>query len=153
MRTTFGGLIALMLLGIYAYAVIFAITVANCISNPECTRLTRADFTDGFAVAMSTVGGLVSALVIAELAVTKPGEAPVARALGAAPTPRATQILKGVTAGYIFVWVLVGAAAFITGVMRHPDVLQTLTDLGRTWLGLAVTTAYAFLGIKPHNSE
>jgi hypothetical protein len=38
---------------------------------------------------MTTVGSLVSALVIAELAITEPGKAPVARALDSAASPRA----------------------------------------------------------------
>jgi uncharacterized membrane protein len=100
---------------------------------------------------MTTVGGLVSALVIAELAITKPGEAPVARALSSDDVPAgvtATRVLIGVTGVYLLVWVLTGLAAYVVGVMWYPAKEQHLTDLGQAWLGLAVAAAYAYFGIS-----
>jgi hypothetical protein len=59
----------------------------------------RNSFTPGFSHAMNLVGGLVSALVIGEVAVTKPGEAPVARAIdGATAAPTLSWTLTMVTA-------------------------------------------------------
>jgi hypothetical protein len=52
------------------------------VGNWEVTTFAAGNFTTGFASTMTTVGGLVSALVIAELAITKPGEVPIARAAG-----------------------------------------------------------------------
>jgi len=148
MKLIFGGLIAVILLALYTYAVQFAISVATCISKAGCSDLTLDSFTGGFASTMTTVGGLVSALVIAELAITKPGEAPVARALDATASPRANKILKVVTGAYLLVWVVVGLAAYVVGNMWYPDKLKPLTDLGQAWLGLAVAAGYAYFGIK-----
>lgn len=149
MKMFFGGLIAVILLGLYVYAVSFAISVVNCIGTVGCTQLTSASFTDGFVTTMTTVGSLVSALVISELAITKPGDAPLARVFLTVSTPKATGALKVVTGIYLLVWVFVGLAAYVTGAMWHPGKLQPLTDVGQAWLGLAVAAAYAYFGIKP----
>src|SRR5262249_4790479 len=104
----------------------------------------------GFSHAMSLIGGLVSALVIAELAVTKPGEAPIARAIGgesAGPTLNWTLTL--VTMIYLGVWGIAGLAADVVGTMWERAEPQPPTDLGQSWLGLAVAAAYSYFGISP----
>jgi hypothetical protein len=124
--------------------------VVMCISTPGCTRYTAASFTQGFSHAMSLIGGLVAALVIAELAITKPGEAPVARAVcGANAGPTLSWTLTIVTAICLLVWVIAGLAAYVVGTMWYPGTLQPLTDLGLSWLGLAVAAAYWYYGISP----
>lgn len=97
---------------------------------------------------MTTLGGLVSALVIAELAVTKPGETPAGRVLNTNPSQKAMTVLKITTIAYLAVWMLFGLLAFIFGYLLLPGVLQPLTDLGQSWLGIAVAAAYAYLGIN-----
>ncbi len=150
MKLLFGGFIAVILLILYEYAVYEAVMVVMCESTPGCTRYTADSFTPGFAHAMSLIGGLVAALVIAELAVTKPGEAPVARALGGASAgPALSWTLTIVTAIYLAVWVFAGLAAYVIGTMWYPSKLQPLTDLGQSWLGLAVAAAYSYFGISP----
>lgn len=153
MRLFFGSGIAVVLLGLYVYAVEFAMSVVNCVTTSGCTSPTAQDFTDGFAGAITTIGGLVSALVIAELAVTEPGTAPVARALGASRSVTAARWLKAVTFLYLAIWVLAGLTAYVIGVMKHPGVLQPLTDTGRSWLGLAVAAGYSYFAINPRARE
>jgi hypothetical protein len=75
MKLLFGGFIAIILLILYEYAVYEAVMVVICLDTPGCVRYTADSFTPGFSHAMSLIGGLVSASVIAELAVTNPGEA------------------------------------------------------------------------------
>ena len=148
-KTIFGGAIAVILLGLYVYAVIAALVITSCLSKGEaCTSYNKDSFTGGMALTMATVGGLVSALVIAELAITKPGESPSARLLNPDPSEKAKSILKFTTFVYLAVWTLFGLLAFIIGFLLHPGVLQPLTDLGQSWLGLAVAAAYAYLGIN-----
>jgi hypothetical protein len=84
MKLLFGGFIAIILLILYEYSVYEGVMVVTCLSTSGCTQYTADSFTPGFSHAMSLIGGLVAALVIAELAVTKPGEAPVARTIGGA---------------------------------------------------------------------
>ncbi len=99
--------------------------------------------------ALSLIGGLVSALVIAELAITEPGKAPVARVLDSDASVSAARFVKIVTGIYLLVWVVAGLTAFVVGYLQHPGVLQPLTDLGQSWLGLAVAAGYAYFGIQP----
>jgi hypothetical protein len=149
MKLIFGGLIAVILLGLYAYALWFAVEVVTCINTQGCTQFTATNFGSGFASTLSTVGGLVSALVIAELAITKPGEAPVARALDTTTGSTTTSnVLRAVTGAYLLVWVALGLTAYVVGAMWYPDSLKPLTDFGQAWLGLAVAAAYAYFGIS-----
>lgn len=148
MQAIFGGVIAAILLGIYLHLIRVAYLVVDCMNTPGCNAFPAAHFSDGMAQALSFVGGLVSALVIAELAATKPGEAPVARALAAGATDRSKFILKVVTAVYILAWIIAGLAAFFIG-LYHPKALPAITSLGQGWLGLAVASSYAYFGIKP----
>lgn len=143
-KLIFGGAIACILLGLYVYLVWSAIAVVACTPQPACL----AGFTKPMASALALIGGLVSALVIAELAITKPGEAPVARAIKDDASAAGKSIIKVLTYGYLAVWTLAGLAAFVVG-LRYPDVLQPLTDLGQSWLGLAVAAGYAYFGINP----
>jgi hypothetical protein len=153
LKAVFGGVIAVILLGLYIYAVWAGIGVVNCASTNGCTELKVSDFTDGFGLALSTIGGLVSALVIAELAITKPGEPPGARALAPNPSDTARSVLTVVSAIYVIAWLGTGLLAFVIGVMQHPNVLVPLTDLGKAWLGLAVAAGYAYFGLNPNNQN
>lgn len=138
-----GGVIAFVLLTLYVYLAWMAISVVGCATPPDC----HASFTKPMAGALALIGGLVSALVIAELAITKPGEAPLSRAVSSSTSPTESTIVKVATFAYLGVWTLVGLAAFVTG-LNYPDELQSLTDLGQSWLGLAVAAGYSYFGIN-----
>jgi hypothetical protein len=143
-KLIFGGLIAFVLLVLYVFLVWSAISVVTS-SNPADFM---ADFTKPMASAMALIGGLVSALVIVELAITKPGDAPVARAITPNDTAGKKTFVRFVVFGYMVVWIITGLAALLIS-LRKPDVLQPLTDLGQSWLGLAVAAGYAYFGITP----
>ena len=147
MQAIFGGVIATILLGIYLHLIRVGYLVADCVSTAGCTKYPIEYFNDGMAQTLAGVGGLVSALVIAELAVTRPGEAPAARALAPDATDRSKTILKIVTAVYILAWVIAGLVAFFVG-LYHPKALPPITSLGQAWLGLAVASAYAYFKIE-----
>ena len=142
MKLIFGGAIALVLLGLYIYSVVFAVMLAE---SPEGGTLNS-----GMLLALTTIGGLVSALVIAQLAVTKPGEAPVVRTLTTAQQGSAATvtIVTWVAWAYVAAWIVLGVIAFVVGAMMYPGKVQSLTDLGQSWLGLAVPAAYAYFGLK-----
>lgn len=98
---------------------------------------------------LTLVGGLVSALVVAELAATKRGENPATRGLDAKASSGVKHLVTVLTGLYLLVWLVAGLSAFVVGFMQHPGVLQPLTDLGQAWLGLAIATVYAYFGINP----
>ena len=142
-RVLFGATIAIILLGLYAYAVIEGIRIA--IFNTSETLGT------GFSYTLETVGGLVSALVVAELAVTRPGDPVGVRSTGAEIDDTAkggkTRLSTIVGTTYVLVWSVIGLAAYVVGAMLYPDRVKPLTDFGQTWLGLAVAGGYAYFGI------
>jgi len=148
MRLLFGGLISVVLLAVYVHLVSLAIKVVNCMAATGCTKYPENYFNEGMAQALSVIGGLVSALVIAELAVAKAGQAPARRILAEDASPLAVRTVTIVSTFYVLVWIGAGLAAFIVG-LYHPMSVPPLTTLGQAWLGLAVSAAYAYFGIKP----
>jgi ABC-type thiamin/hydroxymethylpyrimidine transport system permease subunit len=146
MKAVFGGAVAVVLLGIYVHLLRTAYLIVDCVAQVGCTTAKAADFNDVMTQALSIISGLVSALVIAELAVTKPGDAPVARVLADDASTFAQRTLKIVTVVYVLVWLIAGLVAFMKG-MYHPTVLPAFTNVGQAWLGLAVAAAYAYFGL------
>jgi hypothetical protein len=146
MKLLFGGFIAVMILILYVYAIYEALMVVMCVSTSSCTRFAAENFTPGFCHAMSLVGGLVSALVITEVAVTGAGCASNRRRDCRSDTELdAHDRDRDLSGG-------VGVCRF-GGVCGRNHVvsgkLQPLADLGQSWLGLAVAAAYSYFGISP----
>ena len=58
--------------------------------------------------------------------------------------------------GYLIVWLLTGASAFLVGILWLDDTVaknfSVLVNLGSAWFGLAVAAAYAYLGIEPRKT-
>lgn len=148
MNKLFGGLISVILLGIYLHLTVFAVRVARCVDTPGCSTYTPALFNDGMAQALSVIGGLVSALVIAELALTKRGEAPGLRALPSEASGGAIRLVSTISVLFVLVWIGTGLTAFMVG-LYHPAAMPVLTSHGQAWLGLAVSAAYAYFGLSP----
>lgn len=144
--TLFGGVIAIILLGLYTFTMIYMISVARCVSLGECLP---NNIPAGVIYIHTTVGGLVSALVVAELALTRPGEAPGAKTLASDLSEYAQRITAYTAGGYVLVWIVSGLAALVAGSMLYPDAVKTLSDAGTTWLGIAVAAAYSYFGIRP----
>ncbi len=146
MKAVFGGVIAFVLLGLYASSVVMAIAIVmRKAPAPDLV------FTEGFRLAMTTIGALVSALVISVLAATDVGEAPLDRSLRDASRTTRNAVFYAMIA-YLGCWVVCGLASFVVGVMVYPNVLSILTDHGKAWIGLAVATGYAYFGLRPASS-
>jgi hypothetical protein len=145
-RAVFGGLIAVFLLILYAYAIVIAIMTAWCISA-GCVHGYSKDLNEGIISILDLVGGLIAALVVTELAVTEPGTAPAATLL-AIPMPTPSNILKWIAALYLLVWVLCGVAQLLVGYLWYPNVVPALTASAKSWFGIAIAAAYSYLGVK-----
>lgn len=144
-KTIMGGLLACILLGIYAFLMWQAISPAL---EGDCDVVCQGkQFTDKMAAALLTIGTLVSGVIIAELAITRPSQTPGVRLLDSSPSPRALQVLKIVVYAYLAVWLICGLTAFLVGLLK--DVHKPLLDAGNAWLGLALSAGYAFFGINP----
>jgi hypothetical protein len=150
MKILFSAVISSVLLIIYVYLVWRGIEVVQCIGDSGCDKLTASDFNDRMASSLSLIGGLVSALVIAELSVTKPGDMPSSRLIAPNLSKVAIKISHGVTGLYLVVWLITGLAAFFFGyLIAEPGALTSMANLGQSWLGIAVGAGYAYFGIKP----
>lgn len=153
MTAFFGSIIAIILLCLFSFSVFYMIStvVENCRNLPVCAP-TSPLFGDGFKYVVTTVGGLVSALVIAHLTVTEPGNAPTIGSF-APESKTAVYATNTVVVLYLLAWIATGLAALVVGVMLFPKASSTLSDIGSTWLGLAVSAAYAYFGIRPQTDR
>ena len=143
----FGGAIAGTLLILYAFALTY---MSILVARAGAVRPDKAiEFSGGLVYVATTIGGLVSALVIAKLAITKPGKNPGIMRTAVNADGEPNEWVTRLSISYLVIWLLVGLLALVIGVMIYPNVNQTLNDLGTTWLGLAVASGYAYFGIKP----
>lgn len=144
-KTLFGAIIVIILLALYVYTLWWALDLA--VTGPKSVE----KLPDGVSRTMATVGGLVSALVIAQLAVTDPKEPfnwPVIPSSGFWGKIR-DWIVPVTKVAYVLVWTFLGFAAFIVGELWYPDKVVPLTTFAQAWLGLAVAAGYAFFGLEP----
>jgi len=154
MGAAFGAAVCLILLGLFSITTFYMASevVSLCSTATACTPPTSSLFGDGMTYVVTTVGGLVSALVVAQLTITEPGQAPTIGTF--TPTSRmATTAVNGVVGLYLLAWIATGLSALVIGVMIYPKISSTLSDIGTTWLGLAVSAAYAYFGISPGNKK
>jgi hypothetical protein len=141
----FGAIVVIILLVLYVYTLAWAIDLAITGTKPV------EKLPDGVSRTMATVGGLVSALVIAQLAVTdpeKPFKWPIIPSRGFWGTI-SDWIVPVTKVFYVLVWTVLGFAAFVVGELWHPDKVAPLTTFAQAWLGLAVAAGYAFFGLDP----
>ena len=96
---------------------------------------------------INLLGGLVSGVVIGNLALADSGSTPLNQVKILAQDYGKT-LMQMVVWTYIIVWLLIGFSSFYIGVIRCPDVSVTLNEIGKSWLGILVGAAYAWFGIK-----
>jgi hypothetical protein len=144
-RMIIGGIIACVLLIVYSSIAVYAmIRVIRCAGLPG--TYSTVELHSGLIYVLTTVGGLVSALVVSRLTVTSPGSDPaVFKSLGS-DQPPFVNIIVWI---YLLIWTFTGCATLITGVILYPGICRTLSDLGTTWLGLAVASVYTYFNIDP----
>jgi len=143
-KLIFGGIIAYMLLLIYGGIAVYIIQqVIYCSNDPSCTNV---ELHDGLIYVLTTVGGLVSALVVSKMAITAPGSDPsVFRYFEEDQPP----VINFIVWCYLVIWTIIGLASLITGVLIFPGICKTLSAFGTTWLGLAVAAGYSYFNIDP----
>ena len=129
------GIIAIVLLGFYTYAIVILL------QHPD------AQPADAVGQVLNIVGALVSALVVAVLAITPPQK--TFESLGRTFASAGPSIVVGLIATcYLLVWLGCGILLVVVW-MRTPVPADALNAAARSWLGIAVAAAYAYLGLKP----
>ena len=95
---------------------------------------------------MQTIGALVSAVVISELAVTSPGDAPGTQLATADPRVPAG-VVQALVSLYILAWFLSGLGLIVWGWGLH-DTVSPATAAAKEWLGYAIAAGYAYFGVS-----
>lgn len=146
----FGALLACALLLIYLGSILYMAygLWTTCQGAAVACTSNSISLNEGFQFVFTTVGGLVSALVVAQLTVTRPGDAPTIGNFKA-ETGLGQRRTEQVVGAYLLVWMICGFLALVVGVMFYNKVNSTLSDAGTGWLGMAVSAAYAYFGINP----
>jgi len=137
------GIVATMLL------LIWFITLGSLILSVLRWNTTDGSFAPGVNAVwvINLLGGLVSGVVIGNLALADRGSTPLSQVKVLAQD-YGRKLMQGIVWTYIIVWLLAGFSSFYVGVIRCPDVSVTLNEIGKSWLGILVGAAYAWFGIK-----
>jgi len=139
-----GGIISYILLILYSViAVYIIIKVIECSHDISCSSV---DLHPGLVYVLTTVGGLVSALVVSRMTITTPGSDPAVFSHFGEGQP---SVVNFIVWCYLLIWTFTGLATLVVGVIIFPDSCKTLSDFGTTWLGLAVAAGYAYFNIDP----
>lgn len=161
-RLIFGAVVAILLLILYAYASGQAIRTAYCLSAPQkchcedppkCTRPPdfnnkyNKELTEPILFVLTLIGSLVSALVVAVLAITPPSK-PIGFALLNNDEPGPQKIVTVVATIYVVVWFICGVALVIAYI-KFENAVPAVASGAKSWLGLAVAAAYSYLGLTP----
>jgi hypothetical protein len=146
-------IIPIILLGFYVFAVGTAVNstllaVRQCGTNAACADAFHSKRSDGVNLILNVVGGLVSALVVAELAVTNPGELPSAQLLKRRMTRSSKKLRTILSTAFIIVWILCGVISIVIYVLYPNETPSALSEFAKAWLGLALASAYSYLGIR-----
>ena len=98
-----GGIIAYMLLLLYSgIAIYIIIKVIECGNNCQCSKI---ELRSGIKYVLTTVGGLVSALVVSRMTITVPGSDPAMfRHFGAGQPP----VVNFIVWCYLIIWTFTG---------------------------------------------
>jgi hypothetical protein len=137
------GIIAIILLFIYSFTLGYMIIAVGKWDQSGGDLI----FNNNIIWVANVVGGLVAGVIIANLALSKPGETPVSQVTEISKE-YGPSLLKTVIWIYIAVWLLIGTATFLVGVILRPEVNEILNEIGKYWLGILLGSAYAWFGIK-----
>lgn len=143
----FGGVLASVLLAIFFVSTIYMVYDLWASCGEACGE-NAVKVSDGLRHVYTTIGGLISAFVIAQLSVTKPGDAMTVGNFRA-ETKEGQEKTALVAGLYLGVWAFCGVLALIVGVIFYNKANTMLSDYGTGWLGMAVSAAYAYFGINP----
>lgn len=139
------GLIAVILLALYVLLSGYGVwLIISCSDPASCV----AAFNPQMVTALGLISGLVSALVVAQLALTERGEIPLERATRSA-SRQSKSLVKWLVVAYLASWLVVGLATFVVGTLLFHNRISAITNLGSAWLGTALVAAYAYFGLNP----
>jgi len=163
----FGAALALVPLGLWTaisiWMMVLVLTPGDCIigiEGEDDNDAINECKINSYALSVYNVSfGLVTAFVIAELAVTPSGKDPSDRLIEGAEEafdkPSCCsclgRIVPWLPAFYMIVWVIVGLSSLIIGGFVVGGAAGTLKHTGMTWFGTIITAVYTYFGLNPPN--
>lgn len=135
----FGGMLAVIMLGFYIWAIIEGV---------KATMGDASGFTPNMSYLLNTIGGLISATVVGVLGATEPGYFPAQKAFERNLSGTIRTVAGLMPSLFIFVWIGCGVAMVIYGFVLN-DSVAALSSQAKVWLGTAIGAVYAYMGIKP----
>jgi uncharacterized membrane protein len=136
------GLIAVILLIIYFLVLGFMILEVYKWDSARGELV----FNNNMIWTANVVGGLVAAVIVANLAISKPGETPLSQ-VKVMSQEYGKSFMSTIIWIYIIIWLIVGLGAFFVGVIQRPEVSENLNEIGKSWLGILLGSTYAWFGI------
>ena len=145
MRVIIVGILTVVLVAFYIYAMCLEIKVATNCPGQSCDASKRDE--SGFGTIFTAVGGLIAAVAVGILAVNQPKE-------GLPTEGLADPSLKGFSANlakfipiiFVLIWIVGGVLALYFGLRFSGS--PALTEMAKAWIGTAVAGVGAFIGIK-----
>ncbi len=130
-------LLAIALIGLYVYAMV-------------ATILIETPNEAGVGYLLSGIGGLVTAFAVGFLAIAEPNTLPTA---GLNLTSGRNEVIgssieKAIPLAFVLTWFVCGLAAVYFGLLR-PKPVESVVEVGKTWIGTVLAAVGAFWGIKP----
>lgn len=107
----------------------------------------KVDFHGNITFIVNNIGGLISAIVVAKLAITKRGENPLL--IMSRTDNSLSRPATGLAFVYAIVWILTGLSCLVVGEMIYPGANKTISNIGAYWFGVSVAAGYSYFGVNP----
>ena len=137
----FGGLLAIIMLGFYIWSIVDAVSIAQCKANCR-------EFSTNMSYMLNALGGLISATVIGVLGATRAGEFPAQKSFEKNLSGTVKTVAAYMPSVFILVWIVCGVIMVIFGFILY-DTVAPLSAQAKVWLGSAIGSVYAYLGVNP----
>jgi hypothetical protein len=139
-----------IIMGVFAFVIliIYALLQGKMILTVYSWDPKNGDliFSENTLWIINIIGGLVSGVVVGNFALSDPGKAPNSQVKKL--STEYGKYLIAIIWVYVGIWFIIGLGSFYVGVMQRPDVNETLSEIGKSWIGILLAALYAWFGIK-----
>ncbi|MGI9056273.1 MAG: hypothetical protein ACR2F2_10790 [Pyrinomonadaceae bacterium] len=143
----FGGILAVIMLGLYGYSIAAAIELAQkCGDINNCPTQLSANI----SLLFNVIGGLISATVVGVLGSTNRGEFPAKKSFEKNLSGWTATIAGFMPSIFIAFWIICGVVILSYGSLPYAnDPVPALSAQAKVWIGTAIGAVYAYIGINP----
>ncbi|GEM_PF-2417461 len=158
-KLLFGSILAMILLGLYIWSIVDAISVVQCKEevlkhladknkDPQQVPICSL-FTDNMKYILNSIGALISATVVGALGASAIAEFPGRELFRKGLTGSLQTIAGYMPSVYILFWLGCGVFTLIYGFLLYDtDHEPAFTEHAKAWLGVAIAAGFAYFGIN-----